>query len=92
MARSIVDDRQRCYKCGTIFNLHKHHIYGGPNRKVSEREGFFIYLCARHHNLSDEGIHFDKSFDLEVKQECQSKYEESHSRDEFMELIGRNYL
>lgn len=92
MARSIISDCQRCYKCGTIFNLHKHHIYGGANRKVSEAQGFYVYLCAGHHNMSDEGVHFDKDFDLELKQECQRKYEEEHTRDEFMELIGRNYL
>jgi hypothetical protein len=42
--------------------------------------------------MSDEGVHFDKDFDLELKQECQRKYEEEHTRAEFMELIGRNYL
>lgn len=88
----IMQDGKYCYKCGTMFNLHKHHIYGGPNRKISEKEGFYVYLCARHHNWSDEGVHFDKDFDLELKQECQRRYEEDHTRDDFMKLIGRNYL
>lgn len=92
MAGSIISDSKRCYRCGSIFNLHKHHIYGGPNRKISEQEGFYVYLCPMHHNWSDEGVHFNREFDLELKKECQQIYEKEHSREEFMALIGRNYL
>jgi len=42
--------------------------------------------------MSEYGIHFNKDIDLEVKQDVQRKFEETHSRDEFHELIGRNYL
>ena len=42
--------------------------------------------------MSNYDIHFNKDVDLEVKQECQRKFEETHSREEFMEIIGRNYL
>ena len=27
-----------------------------------------------------------------LKRHCQMKYEETHSREEFMALIGKNYL
>lgn len=77
---------------GRTEGLHKHHIYGGPNRQISEKNGFYIWLTPAFHNLSDKGIHFNKDFDLEVKMECQRRFEEEHSRDEFMALIGRNYL
>ena len=26
---------------------HKHHVFGGPNRKRSEKDGLFIYLDTR---------------------------------------------
>ena len=42
--------------------------------------------------LPFHGIHFNKDVDMEVKRECQRRYEENHTREEFMELIGRNYL
>jgi hypothetical protein len=29
---------------------------------------------------------------LMLKRHCQMKFEETHSREEFMSLIGRNYL
>ena len=30
--------------------------------------------------------------DLFLKQTCQKKYEETHTRDDFIKLIGRNYI
>lgn len=78
--------------CGAISNLHLHHIYGAANRKNSDRNGFVVYLCGAHHNQSNVGVHFNRELDLELKRECQSKFEEAHSRDEFMRIIGKNYL
>ena len=30
--------------------------------------------------------------DLRLKQDCQRRFEETHTRAEFMAIIGRNYL
>ena len=97
--KSIMQENKECYLCRKYFDicnergLHKHHIFEGyGRRRQSESMGAFIYLCAKHHNMSDYGIHFNKEVDMEVKRECQRRYEESHTREEFMELIGRNYL
>ena len=89
---SIIQSNKECYVTGRTDNLHKHHIFYGPNRKISEKHGFYIWLIPELHNMSDKGIHFDKEFDLKIKRICQSKYEETHTREEFMQLIGRNYL
>ena len=92
MAKSILQNEKICYVCGRTNNLHKHHIFGGANRKTSERNGFTVYLCACHHNLSNEGVHFNRALDLEIKKQCQKEYEKTHKREEFMKLIGKNYL
>lgn len=93
MAKSIMQTERRCYVCGTTYNLHEHHIfYGTANRKQSEKHGFKVFLCGRHHNLSNEGVHFNPDLDKRLKMECQAKFEETHSRDEFMRIIGKNYL
>lgn len=93
MSKSIMHATKECYISGKVFALHKHHIfYGTANRKISEREGFWVWLAPEWHNMSDYGVHFNKQLDLKLKQECQRKYEETHSREEFMNLIGRNYL
>jgi len=90
--KSILQDEKECYVTGDTNNLHCHHIYGGGNRQISEKNGFKVWLRADWHNMSDYGVHFNPKLDLRLKQECQRKYEETHSRAEFMALIGRNYL
>ena len=80
MNRSILQQEKECFVTHFKYGLHKHHIYGGPNRRISEREGFYIWLVPRFHNMSDDGIHFNKEFDLRVKRLCQAEYEKTISR------------
>ena len=92
MANSIMQDEKKCFITGSTNGIHCHHIYGGKNRKISDQNGFFVWLRSDWHNMSDYGVHFNKELDLHLKQECQRKFEESHTREEFMALIGKNYL
>lgn len=89
---SILQDEKECYVCGSKYPLHKHHCYFGANRKVSETHGFWVWLCPWHHNNSNAGVHFNHQLDLQIKADCQRKFEETHSRKMFMKIIGRNYL
>ena len=94
MVKSILQDEKKCYITGQTNNLHLHHIYRGVNRKISDKHGFVVYLAGWLHNQSDEGVHGKKGkeLDLMLKRHCQMKFEETHSREEFMAIIGRNYL
>jgi hypothetical protein len=79
--------------CGTTSNLQEHHIfYGTANRKNSEKYGFKVWLCGRHHNQSNESVHFNTELNLRLKRECQAKFEEMHSRADFIAIIGKNYI
>ena len=72
----------------------KHHIYGGANRKVSEKHGFFVWLKHDLHNGNNpNAVHNNPNpgYDLMLKVKCQEVYEQTHSRAEFMALIGKNY-
>lgn len=92
---SILQTKKECYITGQTQNLHKHHIYfGNPNRKISEENGFWVYLVGWLHNQSENGVHGKNGHELDMmlKRNCQHKFEETHSREEFMRLIGRNYL
>lgn len=89
---SIVQSRKQCYVCGTEQYLHRHHIFYGPNRKWSEKYGLTVWLCGRHHNLSNEGVHFNKELDLRIKQIGQRAFEREHTREEFVQIFGKNYL
>ena len=76
------------------MNIHKHHIYEGTGRrKLSDKYGCWVYLCARHHNMSNEGVHFNKDLDLTLKRICQKKWETKYgNRDKFIRVFGRNYM
>ncbi len=90
---SILQNEKECFVTHRKTGLHKHHIYAGwGTRSICEREGFYIWLIPELHNMSDIGIHFDREFDLRIKRLCQAKFEETHTREEFISLIGRNYL
>lgn len=88
-----------CYLCMKLDGnycthsvLHDHHVYGGPSRPASEREGFKVYLCLRHHTDGPEAVHNNKGNRRILQRDCQRVYERNHTRQQFMELIGRNYL
>ena len=90
--KSIISNEKECWFCGSTYNTHKHHIYFGANRKISEKNGFWLYLCANHHNMSPESVHHNREMDLTLKMFCQETFEKTHTRDEFRELIGKSYL
>ena len=92
--KSILHSSDRCFLCGERGQLEEHHIFfGNPGRKISEKHGFKIRLCPYCHRLSPNAPHRNRTTDLELKRICQKAYEEQgRTRDEFIELIGRNYL
>ncbi len=66
----------------------------GKNRKISDRHGFWVWLTGEYHNQDNVlGVHFNNTeLKEKLQRECQAKFEETHSRKEFMKLIGKNYL
>ena len=91
--KSLISDNQVCVVCGTIFNLHRHHIYAGSRRKASEKYGCTCYLCGFHHNLSSHGVHADRELDLKLKRKCQERWEEEYgTREDFIRIFGKSYL
>lgn len=94
MIKSILQTNKECYVTGSTQNLHLHHIYAGSRRQISDRNGFVVWLTGYYHNQSNDGVHGKNGheLDLMLKRACQKKYEETHSREEFMQLIGKNYL
>lgn len=94
-SKSILQpNEKRCWYCGSHYWLQVHHCYYGPkNRTNSDKNGFWVWLCEAHHTgpcgVHNKGGDF---LDKRLKIECQKKFEETHSRKEFMKIIGRNYL
>lgn len=81
-----------CGKTGTSrVPLHRHHVFGGANRKLSEELGMVVDLCTACHE-GPKGVHRNRERDLELKRRFQEQYEEDHTRDEFRLLFGKSWL
>lgn len=91
---TVLQSAKECYVCATTYNLHSHHVlYGTSNRKKSEKYGLKVWLCAHHHNMSNEGVHFNKALDLRLKTMAQEYYEEHYgSREDFRREFSKSYL
>lgn len=93
--KSILQKKKRCLICHTELNLHRHHVFEGTGRrKISEKYGLTVYLCAKDHNMSDESVHFNSELDLALKQAAQKKAMEHYgwTIEDVIKIIGKNYL
>lgn len=87
-----------CYLCRLLDDDDRpkttevHHIYFGPNRNKSEQYGFTVNLCAQHHREGPAAVHKNAEICRILQRECQRRFEATHSREEFISIIGRNYL
>lgn len=97
---SIVQVRNGyCYLCGLLNQdftpkqpLHEHHIFGGPNRKLSEEYGLKIYLCLAHHTEGPEAAHRNGDTMELLHIIGQQAFERVYgSRADFIRIFGKNY-
>ena len=98
MRSMIQPEKDFCYICSEVYqkyyidNLEEHHIFFGPNRTNSERHGMKVYLCQNHHRTGDMAVHNNRITDLWLKERAQRKFEETHTREQFTEIFGKNWL
>ena len=94
MTKSILQNEKRCFISGSTTGLQRHHIYGASNRNISEENGFWVWLRHDYHiaDSPNKTPHNCRMMDLCLKEMCQREYEKTHSREEFIALIGRSYL
>lgn len=95
MMKSIIQDEKKCFITGYEgCGLNKHHIFFNANRDLSEKYGLWVWLRWDYHiaNSPHRTPHNDRDVDLWLKRIAQRKFEETHSRMEFIRLFGRNYL
>ena len=85
----VTDDLKHCYTCTEkgIKDIPKddlHEVYGGSNRKRSIENGLVVPLCRKCHQDS-KVLKFLQRF-------VQKEYEKTHTREEFIKLIGKSYI
>ena len=93
MEKVVLQKTKCCWVCGTTIGLHCHEVfYGSANRQKSIKYGLQVWLCAKHHNASDEGVHFNNTLDILLKKYAQTEFEKAFSHEKFMKIFRRNYL
>ena len=88
----FTDDMDHCMFTGTA-PVERHHVFGGSNRKRSEKYGFIAPLRP---DLHPNGVFAGpqaKDVDLDLKTKAQTYYEEHYgSREDFIREFGRSWL
>jgi hypothetical protein len=96
--KSIIQTTNECYFCGSTNNLEEHHIFGGFNRKLSEKYGLKVKLCNRHHTGSytntSEAVHHNAKMMQELRAAAQIKAMEHYgwSIEDFRERFNKSYI
>ena len=74
-----------CENCGKFSKrLDPHEVYGGSNRKRSIKHKFVKLLCPE--------CHSNEAIINQLRIDTQKEYEKTHTRQEFIDLIGKNYI
>ncbi len=88
----FAEDMDHCMFTGNA-PVERHHIFGGANRKRSEKYGFIAPLRP---DLHPNGVFAGQSaklVDLRLKTMSQEYYEEHYgTREDFIKEFGKNYL
>lgn len=92
----IQKDSSYCYLCGRSDQpLDCHHVFGGANRKKSERYGLKVYLCHdRCHIFGRGAVHQNAEVDRRLKQEVQRTAMKHYgwSFIDWHKEFGKNYI
>lgn len=83
----LTDNLERCYFCGKPKN-HIHEIFEGAYRISSMKYGCCIPVCWECHQL----VHMDRVKAISIKKECQNKFEELYSHEEFLSIFKKSFL
>ncbi len=94
--KSILQDyenERECFACGCNQNLEDHHIFGAANRKLSEKYGLKVLLCAKCHRDNKEGVHGQNTELRKTLQKlAQREFEKVYGHEKYMKVFTRNYL
>lgn len=78
--KSIIQKEKECFVCGSPYVEEHHVFYGSANRKLSERYGLKVYLCADHHRGAS-GVHFNPRLDDRLKGIAEMRFQEEYPYD-----------
>lgn len=92
----------RCWLCGKEWSpygfaahLERHHIFGGANRKKSEKYGLVVLLCGYScHRVGPEAAHNNANTMQRLHEYGQKKAMEENgwTTEDFIREFGKNYI
>ena len=75
--------------------LDEHHVFGGSNRKLSEKYGLKVYLHhSKCHIFGKGSVHQNAEVGNMVKKVAQQRAMQHYgwSEDDFRQIFGKSYL
>ena len=79
----------------TYTHCHRHEVFfGTANRRKSIKDGLVVFLTPDMHNMSNRGVHFNRAFDIYLKEIGQRAWMVYYGKtvDDFIREYGRSYL
>ena len=90
---SVFTENMDCCIYTGSYIVERHHIFGGSNRKKSEKYGFVVPIRP---DYRPNGVNFNRKngdIDTKLKTMAQTYYEEHiGSREEFRKEFGKSWL
>lgn len=92
--KTSIDGVPCSYLSGRTDWIEVHHVFGGTNRKLSEKYGLCVYLTHDEHNEPPNGVHFNREIrerlQAQIQQAAMDRY--GWTVEDFIKIFGRNYL
>lgn len=92
MVKSIMQTEKESIFSGRTDSLELHHVFGGANRKLSEKYGLTVWLAHDEHNEPPFGVHHCQTTNRSLQRAGQQAFMREHPELDFVKIFGRNYL
>lgn len=98
MKSIIQTDKEHCFICKMNSNLEpldEHHVFGGSNRKLSEKYGLKVYLHhSRCHIFGKGSVHQNAEINRMLKSIVQKRAMRHYgwTVEDFIKIFGKSYL
>lgn len=80
----LTDNLDKCYICGSK-KCDLHEIFGGCRRQKSIEHKLVIPICRNDHSNI-------KNFENWLHKTAKKKFEETHTREEFIKEFGKSFI
>ena len=84
----VYPDLTKCCYCGSERSVAKNEVYEGSYRQRSMEIGMIAPFCTKCHDR----FHNDIMFNLHYKVLFQKEFLKTHTRHEFIEIFGQDYI